>query len=82
MSNGALIILMGILFLFFGYMGVPVAFALIASVLLITTFTPVSLASMIGQLFNGVDVEALMAVPLSLMTYWTMPSMRGSPGFQ
>src|SRR5690242_2709361 len=67
MSNGALIILMGILFLFFGYMGVPVAFALIASVLLITTFTPVSLASMIGQLFNGVDVEALMAVPFFLL---------------
>ena len=33
-SNGALIVLMGFLFLFFGYMGVPVAFALIASVLL------------------------------------------------
>ena len=67
MSNGTLIILMGILFLFFGYMGVPVAFALIASVLLITAFTPVSLASMIAQLFNGVDVEALMAVPFFLL---------------
>ena len=32
-GNGALIILMGFLFLFLGYMGVPVAFALIASVL-------------------------------------------------
>ena len=58
MSNGSLIVLMALLFLFFGYMGVPVAFALIASVLLITTFTPVSLASMVAQLFNGVDVEA------------------------
>jgi tripartite ATP-independent transporter DctM subunit len=67
MSNGTLIIVMGILFLFFGYMGVPVAFALIASVLLITAFTPVSLASMIAQLFNGVDVEALMAVPFFLL---------------
>lgn len=67
MSNGALIILMGFLFLFFGYMGVPVAFALIASVLLITSLTPVSLASMIAQIFNGVDVEALMAVPFFLL---------------
>jgi tripartite ATP-independent transporter DctM subunit len=48
-------------------MGVPVAFALIASVLLITTFTPVSLASMVAQLFNGVDVEALMAIPFFLL---------------
>ena len=30
-------------------------------------FTPVSLASMIGQLFNGVDVEALLAVPFFLL---------------
>ena len=67
MSNGTLIILMAFLFLFLGYMGVPVAFALIASVLLITAFTPVSLASMIAQLFNGVDVEALMAVPFFLL---------------
>lgn len=66
-SNGALIIVMGLLFLFFGYLGVPVAFALIASVLLITAFTPVSLASMVAQLFNGVDVEALMAVPFFLL---------------
>src|SRR6476619_6231183 len=67
MSNGTLIIAMALMFLFFVYMGVPVAFALISSVLLITAFTPVSLASMIGQLFNGVDVEALMAVPFFLL---------------
>ena len=67
MSNGTLIVLMALMFLFFGYMGVPVAFALIASVLVITTFTPVSLASMIAQLFNGVDVEALMAIPFFLL---------------
>ena len=66
-SNGALIILMGFLFLFLGYMGVPVAFALIASVLVVTAFTPVSEASMIAQLFNGMDVEALLAVPFFLL---------------
>src|SRR6188508_1360159 len=58
---------MGFLFLFLGYMGVPVAFALIASVLVVTAFTPVSEASMIAQLFNGMDVEALLAVPFFLL---------------
>ena len=66
-SNGALIFLMGFLFLFLGYLGVPVAFALIASVLVVTLFTPISLASMMAQLFNGMDVEALLAVPFFLL---------------
>jgi C4-dicarboxylate transporter, DctM subunit len=66
-GNGLLIALMGFLFLFFGYMGVPVAFALIASVLIVTAFTPVSEASMIAQVFNGMDVEALLAVPFFLL---------------
>src|SRR5262245_18135834 len=58
---------MGFLFLFLGYMGVPVAFALMASVIVVTMFTPVSQASMIAQLFNGMDVEALLAVPFFLL---------------
>ena len=58
---------MGFLFLFLGYMGVPVAFALIGSVLAVTAFTPVSLASMMAQLFNGMDTEALLAVPFFLL---------------
>jgi tripartite ATP-independent transporter DctM subunit len=66
-GNGVLIALMGCLFLFLGYMGVPVAFALIASVLVVTAFTPVSEASMMAQVFNGMDVEALLAVPFFLL---------------
>jgi C4-dicarboxylate transporter, DctM subunit len=66
-TNGGLIFLMGFLFLFLGYMGVPVAFALIGSVLVVTAFTPVSLASMMAQLFNGMDTEALLAVPFFLL---------------
>src|SRR6266852_4327796 len=58
---------MGFLFLSLGYMGVPVAFALIAAVLVVTLFTPISLASMMAQLFNGMDVEALLAVPFFLL---------------
>jgi tripartite ATP-independent transporter DctM subunit len=66
-GNSLLIALMGVLFLFLGYLGVPVAFALIASVLVVTAFTPVSEASMIAQVFNGMDVEALLAVPFFLL---------------
>jgi tripartite ATP-independent transporter DctM subunit len=66
-ANGTLIFLMGFLFLFLGYMGVPVAFALIGAVLATTAFTPISLASMMAQLFNGMDVEALLAVPFFLL---------------
>jgi tripartite ATP-independent transporter DctM subunit len=66
-TNGALIFLMGFLFLFLGYMGVPVAFALIGSVLVVTAFTPVSIASMMAQLFNGMDTEALLAIPFFLL---------------
>jgi C4-dicarboxylate transporter, DctM subunit len=67
MSNGVLIFLMAFLFLLLGYLGVPVAFALIAGVLVVTAFTPVSLASIMTQLFNGMDVEALLAVPFFLL---------------
>jgi tripartite ATP-independent transporter DctM subunit len=67
---------MGFLFLFLGYMGVPVAFALIASVLIVTMFTPVSEASMIAQVFNGMDVEALLAVPFFLLVGDLMTSAK------
>jgi tripartite ATP-independent transporter DctM subunit len=75
-GNGLLIALMGFLFLFLGYMGVPVAFALIASVLIVTAFTPVSEASMIAQVFNGIDVEALLAVPFFLLVGDLMTSAK------
>ena len=66
-TSGWLICLMGFLFLFLGYLGVPVAFALIAGVLVVAAFTPVGLPSIMGQLFNGIDVEALLAIPFFLM---------------
>jgi len=58
---------MSVLFLTFGYMGVPVVFALIAGVLAATALTPVSMQSMIGQLFHGIDTETLLAVPFFLL---------------
>jgi C4-dicarboxylate transporter DctM subunit len=74
MSNGALVVLMCLLFLGLGYAGVPVAFALIAGVLVATAFTPVSFPSMIGQLFHGIDSETLLAVPFFLLVGELMTS--------
>src|SRR5260370_16835703 len=72
--NGFIVGLMTVLFLFFGYLGVPVAFSLIAGVAIGTMLTPVSLPSIIGQVFNGMDSEALMAVPFFLLVGDLMPS--------
>ena len=74
MSNGAIIVVMSGLFLGLGYMGVPVAFALIAGVLVATLLTPVSFLSMMGQLFHGIDSEALLAVPFFLLVGELMTS--------
>jgi C4-dicarboxylate transporter, DctM subunit len=73
-SSALILVLMSVLFLFFGYMGVPVAFSLMAGVIIGTLFTPVSLPSIIGQLFNGVDAEALMAIPFFLLVGELMTS--------
>ncbi len=67
MTSGVLILIMAVLFLGLGYLGVPVAFAIMAGVFVATALTKVSLASIVGQLFHGVDVEALLAVPFFLL---------------
>jgi tripartite ATP-independent transporter DctM subunit len=74
MSSGILLIVMGGLFLLLGYMGVPVAFAIIAGVLVATAFTPISFQSMIGQLFHGIDSETLLAIPFFLLVGELMSS--------
>jgi len=73
-ANGLIVSLMAGLFLVFGYLGVPVAFSLIAGVVIGTLFTPVSLPSIIAQLFNGIDAEPLMAVPFFLLVGELMTS--------
>src|SRR5256714_2344443 len=73
-SHGWILILMGALFLGLGYIGVPVAFSITAGVLVATMLTPISLPSIIGQLFNGVDSEALLAVPFFLLVGQLMTS--------
>ena len=74
MSSTAILILMGGLFLGLGYMGVPVAFAIMAGVLVATAFTPISFPSMIGQMFHGIDSEALLAIPFFLLVGELMSS--------
>src|SRR5229473_2722813 len=69
MSSGMILVVMGGLFLLLGYMGVPVAFAIIAGVLAATAFTPISFQSMVGQLFHGIDSETLLAVTLFSMFF-------------
>src|SRR5437763_720489 len=74
MSQGWILVVMAALFLGLGYLGVPVAFSLTAGVLVATMLTPISLPSIIGQLFNGIDSEALLAVPFFLLVGELMTS--------
>ena len=76
MNSALILLLMTGLFLFLGYSGVPVAFALMAGVIVGTMFTPVTLLSMVGQLFNGIDSEALMAIPFFLLVGELMTSAK------
>src|SRR5258706_5730215 len=74
MSSGLILVVMGGLFLLLGYMGVPVAFAIIAGVLVATAFTPISFQPMVGQLFHGIDSETLLAIPFFLLVGELMSS--------
>ncbi len=73
-QNALVLGIMTVLFLSLGYLGVPVAFALIAGVLVGTAMTPITFQSMIGQLFNGIDSESLMAIPFFLLVGELMTS--------
>src|SRR5262249_39815150 len=65
---------MTFLFLFFGYLGVPVAFSLIAGVLVGAMFTDVSLTAIVQKVFDGMDSEALLAIPFFLLVGELMSS--------
>jgi C4-dicarboxylate transporter, DctM subunit len=67
MSSTGILLLMTALFLGFGYMGVPVAFSLMAGVLIGTLLTDVSFATIIQKMFDGIDSEALLAIPFFLL---------------
>src|ERR1700752_178607 len=66
--NSVAIIVMVTVFLYLGYQGVPVAFALAAGAFVTTAFfTKVSLASMVGQMFNGNNQLDFFAIPSFLL---------------
>ena len=67
MNAATILLLMTALFLTLGYMGVPVAFSLMAGVLIGTLFTDVTLATIIQKMFDGIDSEALLAIPFFLL---------------
>jgi C4-dicarboxylate transporter, DctM subunit len=74
LDAGWVLFVMAGLFLSLGYIGVPVPFALMAGVFAATALTPVSMPSIVGQLFNGLDAEALLAVPFFLLVGELMTS--------
>jgi hypothetical protein len=61
-------------FLFFGYLGVPVPFSLLAGVFVGAMLTDVSLAAIVQKVFDGVDSEALLAIPFFLLVGELMSS--------
>src|SRR5580698_2405781 len=73
-SAPLILALMTALFLVFGYMGVPVAFSLMAGVLVGAMFTDVSMPAIIQKMFDGVDSEALLAIPFFLLVGELMSS--------
>jgi C4-dicarboxylate transporter, DctM subunit len=74
MNSTLILCLMAGTFLLFGYMGVPIAFAIMAGVLVATALTPISFQSMIGQMFHGIDSETLLAIPFFLLVGELMSS--------
>src|SRR5438128_8649382 len=61
-------------FLCFGYLGVPVPFWRMAGVFIGALVTDVSLAAIIQKIFDGMDSEALLAIPFFLLVGELMSS--------
>ncbi|MGY4471461.1 C4-dicarboxylate transporter DctM subunit [Bradyrhizobium sp. LB9.1b] len=74
MSAPIVLALMTICFLSFGYLGVPVPFSLMAGVFIGALLSDVSLAAIIQKIFDGVDSEALLAIPFFLLVGELMSS--------
>ncbi len=74
MSAPVLLGLMTVLFLAFGYLGVPVAFSLLAGVFIGTIFTDVTFPAIVQKMFDGMDSEALLAIPFFLLVGELMSS--------
>jgi tripartite ATP-independent transporter DctM subunit len=66
--------LMTCCFLAFGYLGVPVAFSLMAGVFIGAAFTDVTFPAIVQKIFDGMDSEALLAIPFFLLVGELMSS--------
>jgi C4-dicarboxylate transporter DctM subunit len=67
MSGGVITGLLVLIFLVLSILGVPVPFAITASALIGALLVGVSLSTVISQLFDGVNVIALLAVPFFIL---------------
>ncbi len=74
MDSAFVLGLMTFLFLLFGYLGVPVPFSLLGGVLICASFTEVSHVAIIQKMFDGMDSEALLAIPFFLLVGELMSS--------
>jgi len=74
MSAPLILALMSICFLTFGYLGVPVPFALMGGVFVGALLADVSLAAIMQKVFDGMDNEALLAIPFFLLVGELMSS--------
>ena len=74
MSAPLILILMSACFLAFGYLGVPVPFALMGGVFVGALLAEVSLAAILQKVFDGMDNEALLAIPFFLLVGELMSS--------
>ena len=74
MSAPLILGLMTVCFLAFGYLGVPVAFSLMAGVFIGASFTDVTFPAIVQKIFDGMDSEALLAIPFFLLVGELMSS--------
>ncbi|MGH3147616.1 MAG: TRAP transporter large permease [Rubrobacter sp.] len=74
MSEWTIIGLMAFLFVFFGVLGVPVPFAVMASVLVGVLLTDISLTTVVAEMFNGINAIPLLAVPFFILVGELMAS--------
>ena len=66
-SEWTIVGLMAFLFVLFGVLGVPVPFAVIASVMIGVLLTDISLATVVAEMFNGINAVPLLAVPFFIL---------------
>ncbi len=74
MNEGAIVAMMAFLFVLFGVLGVPVPFAVMASVIIGVLFTDISMTTVVAEMFNGINAVPLLAVPFFILVGELMAS--------